>query len=443
MATDSPFVIRVYNKDLQEQGVIGAPIALSGSVLRNKPGSFQISIANDDPMVDDVLAKGARVGIDYRGVPLFSGQARARSGSITADGYLQFSVQGDRRLLDNTVALIAPGQPITPTSLDGTTPAGLAQAWQSPGVTPGPAGTIQGQYEFTLWPTNSTVTGSAEAMVKWLLQTNLVDRLRRPVVVAPDQARGGVVPLPSLRNPSLAEAVQPILEASGLVLSAIQLPGDEFVTIDVRVPDVWPAPLTSASGIVDGGAWSITPPTATRAIVGGPGQGAARAFFEVRDATGLEDEYGDVIEVFRDATGANLKWPDSLAEQYRVAKYFLLRPEVTETDKALFRAYVATAGNDALLDGQPVTSVNANLAETDQFYYGGTDGIQLGDRVRVTTEGGLELEDVVTEGEFSYTASGGVKVSPILGNRKDDPSRRISDAIVRLAAGQRKIQRDR
>lgn len=443
MATASPFVLRVYDKAHQLQGVIGSPVAVSGSVLRNKPGSFQLTIANDDPMVDDVLARGARIGIEYKSAALFSGQARARSGSITADGGLQFSVQGDRRLLDNTVALIAPGQPITPTSLDGTTPQGLAQAWRSPGVTPGPAGTVQGQYEFTLWPSDSAIVGSAESMVKWLLQTNLIDRLGRRVRIAPDLGRGGQVSLPSLRNPSLAEAVQPILDASGLVLWAMQLPGDEFVTIDVRVPDVWPAPLTSASGILDGGTWSITPPSATRAIVGGPGEGTARAFFEFRDQTGLEDEYGDIIEVFRDATGANLKWPDSLADQYRVAKYFLLRSEVSESDKALFRAYVATAGADALLDGQPVTSVNASLAETDQFHFGGSDGIQLGDRVTVTTAGDLVLDDAVTEAEFSYTASGGLHATPILGNRKDDPSRRMADAIVRLAAGQRKIQRDR
>lgn len=443
MATPSPFVLRVYNKANQLQGVIGAPVAVAGSVLRNKPGSFQVTIANDDPMVDDVLTKGARLAIEYRGSALFSGQIRVQSGSITSDGHLQFSVQGDRRVLDNTVALIAPGQPITPSSLDGTTPEGLAQAWQSPGIIPGPAGTIQGQYEFTLWPSAPEVTGAAESMVKWLLRTNLVDRLRRPVVIAPDLARGGLVPLPSLRNPSLAEAVQPILDASGLVLWARQMPGDEFVTIDVRKPDVWPARLTSSSGILEGGTWSLTPPSATRAIVGGPGEGTARAFFEYRDQTGREDEYGDVIEVFRDATGANLKWPDSLAEQYRVAKYYLLRPEVNETDKALFRAYVANAGSDALLDGQPVTSVSASLAETDQFYFGGADGIQLGDSVQILTAGGLKLDDVVTEGEFSYTASGGLRVSPILGNRKDDPSRRIADAVVRLASGQRKIQRDR
>jgi hypothetical protein len=444
VASESPLEIRVYDKRLAWQGNVGQPIALSGSVLEAAPGSFQLTLGQSDPMVDDVLAKGARIGITYRDAPLFSGMRRGLSGSITASGHVQATFQGDRRMLTNTLAIVAHANPISPSSLDGSTPEGRAQAHLQANVPLGPVGTIQGQYGYTVWPVGEGQRPvPAETAVKWLVRVHLVERLGRPVRIAPDLGRGGVVPLPLLRNPSVAEGVQPILDAAGLILTAVQRPGDEFVTIDVKERDLWPAPLTSAAGVVDGGSWSLNPPSATRAFVGGPGQDAARAFFEVRDATGLEDDYGDVIEVFRDATGANLKWPDTLSDQYRIAKYFLQRPEIPDADKAAFRTYIAAAGDDALSDGAATTSVNAKLAETEQLYYGGADGVQLGDRITVETEGGVLLEDVVTEAEFSYTASKGVSVTPILGARKDDPNRMLGTAIVRLAAGQRRIQRER
>lgn len=440
MATESPFTLSVYDKRLQLQGVIGSPVAVAGSVLLHKPGSFQLTLNADDPMVDDVLAKGSRLGIQYRGQPLFSGKRRALSGEITAAGNVQCTFQGDRRELENVLALIAPTNPISPTTLDGSTAAGQAQAPLPPGAVAGAPGTTTNQSSYTLWPDS---IDSAEAAVKWLLTVNLIDRVRRPVYIPPSLGRGGQVPLPNLRNPSLAEGIQGILDASGLQVVAIQKPGDEFVTIDVVQSGTWAAPLTKASGILDGGTYSLTPPTATRILVGGPGENAARAFFELRDKTGLEDEYGDVIEVFRDATGANLKWPDSLATQYKVPAYFMLRTEVPDGDRALFRSYVDEAGTKGLDEGKPTASVSATLSETEQFYFGGTDGIQLGDQVTIVTEGGVSLEDVVTEGEFTYTASGGLEVSPILGARRDDPNRRTADAIVRLASGQRSIQRDR
>lgn len=440
MATESPFALTVYDKRLRPVGAIGSPVAVNGSVLLHKPGSFQLVLDPADPMVEDVLAKGSRLGVEYRGQPLFSGKRRALSGGITAAGNVQCTFQGDRRELDNVLALIAPGNPITPTSLDASTAAGQAQAPLPPGTLAPAPGTTGVQAAYTIWPDD---LDSAESAIKWLLTTNLVDRVRRPVYIPPSQGRGGQVPLPNLRNPPLSEAIQSILDASGLQVTAIQKRGDEFVTIDVRQSGVWAAPLTKESGILDDGVWSLTPPTATRMLIGGPGEGAARAFFELRDSTGLEDEYGDVIEVFRDATGANLKWPDSLSAQYKVPAYFLLRNEVPDADKALFRSYINTAGQSGLVEGQPTTSVSATLSETEQFYFGGSDGIQLGDRVTIKTEGGVTLEDVVTEGKFSYTASGGLDVSPILGARKDDPNRRIADAIVRLATGQRTIQRDR
>lgn len=441
MATDSPFTIRLYDKSRQWLSNIGAPRALSGSVLQHAAGSFQLTLDPDDPNLDDVMAKGARIAIDYLGAPLFTGMRRPISGSLSTDGPVQCTIQGDRRLLDNTLALVVPSGPILPTTISGTSAGRLAQAVQTDVA--GADGTAQGQTGYMVWPAG---VSSAEAAIKYILSANL-GRAYEPVTVAPNQNRGGDARaagiLPQVRMATLAEAVQPILDWSGLTLTAVRsLQG--VVVVDVSEPEPWPGSFTVASGVVTGGTWSLTPPSATRMILGGPGQDAARAFWQVNDATGLEDEYGDRIEVFRDATGANLTWPEGLDQTLQVAKYYLLRSDVTDANKALFRAYMNAAGADGLDDGAALTSISATLAETDEFHFGGTDGLQLGDELTVTAASGVDFTDVVTEAQFAYTADAGLVVKPMLGDATtNNPGRAQARLISRLFAAQRRMARNR
>lgn len=427
----------IYTKDMQYVGPVGAPAKLTATLVDNGMSAVTLELASDDPMVKDANAAGARLVIRLRGVGVFSGKKMEATGDLLAATSTSIAFDGDYRLLDS-LALVAPGQPIEPTSLSGTGPDRLAQATYPNGAVVGADGTSSGQYGYTVFPDSVT---SAEAAIKWLLQANLIDRLNlQNVRIEPDQGRGGdpsgIFPL--LRFSTLAEGVQPFLDFGNLSLVILQQPGTNYISIDVRARDSWPAPLTVASGVVVGGTWSTTEPTVTRAIVGGPGEDAARAIFARVDSKGLEAKYGDVREVFRDATGANLKWPDTLAQAYQVAKYYLLRSEVSSGDKATFRAYINQQWNAVLADGAPTTSVTATLAETDGFHFGGAEGIQLGTQVGIKAADQVVYTDRITQAKVSYTATDGLEVTPIVGSKKDDPTQELASAVARLAASARR-----
>lgn len=452
--TDNPFLIDVYDKAFKWQGRITDPVAIDGSVRHNALSNFQYRLRAGDPMIEDVLTKGCRITMQYRDVGLTSGMVRTKQGDLLPNGDVVFQLQGDWRVLPNTTALVAPGHPIMPTTLSAVDPTGWGQAWlPGGGSDAGPDGTIQGQTGYYLWPDGSAATGGiyvaySESAIKHLIQANAIARLGRPLTIAPDLERGGdaraASMLPSVRMSKLEDALRPLLGWSGLGLRIMQEAMSDTITVDVYEPGSWDAPLTVASGVVEDGGWSLNPPIATRVIVGGPGEIAARAFYSAADPA-LEDEYGDVIEVFRDATGASLNWPSSLADLYRVAKYYLLRPEVTSTDKALFTAYLSAAAQTGLNDGVPTTGVQATLSESETFYFGGVDGIQLGDTVTIKTGAGAdeqEFTDVITEAKFSLTASG-FTVEPILGIKSDDPTRALADAVAKLATSQRRLSTSR
>ena len=447
--TDNPFTIDVYNKGFEWQGRVTDPVSIDGSVRHNALSNFQYRLRAGDPMIEDFMRKGTRVTMQYRGAPLMSGVVRTKQGDLLPNGDLVCQVQGDWRLLQNTVAFVAPGHPIVPTSMESFSEQGWAQAWlPGGGADAGPDGTTQGQYGYYVWPDGSAGSGgvfvaASESAIKTIVGANFA-RLGRPVTVMPDLARGGDARtagiLPNVRMARLDEALGPILDWSGLGVRLMQQARGSTIELEVYEPTEWSAPLTVGSGIVDGGSWSLNPPASTRSIVGGPGEGVDRAFWSVAD-TALEDEYGDVIEIFRDATGAGLNWPSALADAYRVAKYYLLRPGVSGADKTRFSDYLTNAAQTGIAEGAPTSSVQATLAESATFYFGGIDGVQLGDAVTIKTGDELGAEsftEKVTEAKFSLTASE-FSVEPILGTKTDDPARALADAVARLAASQRRI----
>lgn len=440
----NPLTCDVYDKTMRWQGRITDPVSIAGSVRANALGAFEYRIRATDPMAEDILRKGTRISMSYLGQPLMSGMVRAKQGSLLASGDLVFQLQDDWRWLVNTLALVNPGNVLMPTSLSATTAAGWAQA-SLPGGSgdAGADGTIQGQSGFYQW---AGTISTAEGAIKRIIADNLRDRLGRNVTIKPNLSRGGDAAaagmLPIVRNSNVAEAVQALLDWSGLVLKLIQRPGTETVEVDVYEPSVWAAPLTVASGIVPDGLWTMAPPLATRALVGGPGEGPARAFWEERDTGTLEADYGDIIEVFRDATGADLKWPSTLADTYRVAKYYLLRPEVSAAAKTALSNYLAAAGRKGLGEGKATTSVSATLSETETFHFGGVDGIQLGDLVNVTSATGSVFVERITEASFTLAADG-FSVQPILGDKTGSTDRKLATAIAKLAASQRKLSASR
>lgn len=436
---DCPFKITIYDKAFKRVGFIGNPIYASFTPRFCAQGSGEIQVHANDPYLADLLAAGSRLRVEYRGQHLMSGMVRNPQGGFDTAAPVTFQLQDDWRLLRNTLGWVIPrttmprsSGELQPTFLEDDGQA-FTDAAHDPGIDIG-----TGYYVF---PDGSPAFGggyveSAESAIKDLAYINMVRRMGRPVTVAANLDRGGNAlaagVLPAVRFDPLDEAVAPLLEWSGLGLRLWQDDTNPTINLDVWEPAVWAQTLTVESGIVGDGTWSKQYPEATRAVVGGPGELAARAFRAVNDGTGLEAEFNDIVEVFREGTGAPIPWPDAVADTLRVAKYYLLRPEVDPVAKTIFTNFLDTAGGKALSDGAPTSGLSMELSETETFYFGGDGGIQLGDIVTASSRG-IEFTDRVTEASLSFDASDGLVVTPRIGDRRDDPDVALALAINALA----------
>ena len=449
VVTYFPGRIDVYRNDFTWVGTIGNPISISGSVVFNGLSVFEIELSANDPIVSDLIEPGARVTMIYRDADLFSGVVTAIQGSILYNGSITVTLESDWRILTNTLAFIRPANQIEATAIsvkNNANPAAEAQAWLPGGaLTQGTSGTTIGQTGYYYWDPSVVY---AETAIKTLITENAVTRLGRPITVATDLNRGGDIKtpglLPSLRLETLEAACRMILDLDGLGLTVQQVPRSSTITVDVFTPDVWDMPLTAESGVIAEGSWSFKAPTMTRAFLGGPGDLADRYFKSFTDSTGLEALYGDIIEVFQDASsGADIVWPEGLTvEELKVAKYYLLRSDVSAANKAAFSASVAAVASQSLAEGLPKYGINATLAETDTFHFGGSDGIQLGDTVTVKSITGELFTEQITQCDFEF-GNGTFKVTPILGKVENDPNTQLAQTIAQLARAQRRISKDR
>src|SRR5699024_6880157 len=117
--------------------------------------------------------------------------------------------------------------------------------------------------------------------------------------------------------------------------------------------------LTESSGIVQAGSWSQKPPTVTRVVVAGPGEGRARKFVTVQD-TAAEGQWGVSIEEVRDAR------------------------DVEEDDPQMEQTLLAR-GQETLDEGAAQYTLTATLSETENFRFG--VAYDLGDRLPVQLRG--------------------------------------------------------
>ena len=449
LVTYFPGRIDVYTNNFVWVGTIGNPISITGSAVFNGLSVFQIELSADDPIISDLIEPGARVTMIYRDADLFSGVVTAITGSILYNGSITVTLESDWRILTNTLAFIRPANQIEATTISVKNvddPTAQGQAWLPGGsTTQGTSGTTIGQTGYYYW--NPSVV-YAETAIKTLITENAVTRLGRPITVATDLNRGGDIKtpglLPLLRLETLESACHIILGLDGLGLKLQQVPRTTTITADVFVPGTWDMPLTAESGVIAEGQWSFKAPTMTRAFLGGPGDIADRYFKSFTDTTGLEAEYRDIIEVFQDASsGADLVWPEGLTvEEQKVAKYYLLRSDVSAANKAAFTASIATVARESLDDGLPRYGINAVLSETDTFHFGGSDGIQLGDTVTIQSTTGTLFTEQITQCDFEF-GNGTFKVTPILGHVENDPNQQLAQTIAKLARAQRRISKDR
>jgi len=255
-------------------------------------------------------------------------------------------------------------------------------------------------------------TGPAETVVKGLVTANAVTRLGLPVTVATDQARGGTISTSHRMHP-LIDRLLPALDGAGLGVTVKQS-GAGFL-VDCYVPRVYPRTLTEASGVVQDWSWSQAGPTATRVVLGAQGEAEARDFISSADMA-REAEWEDVIEVFRDGRDSS----DATVNANRLA--------------------------EALTEGAPKSGLAVTLSETKTFRYGRTvagGGVLVGDRVRVEVGPGVVVEDVLREATLSWTTGDGLEVTPVIGERTDDPDTALARSLTALARGVRDLRAGR
>jgi hypothetical protein len=421
-------------------------------------GTFELDA--DDDVNAYLQAPGARVTVSYRGKQEISGPVRKQGLGLLPTDRAVYTVEDDFRVFGNTAAWVVP---VAAYSSQGKLDAqSLSDDAQAISTVAHPAGTNAGYgaFVFTVGAGGSL---SAEAAIKQLVTANLVQRLGPawkaargtpgiPWSVSPNLDRGGDAgaagKLPAPRFESLADNLAALLTWSGLRLVAYQdaTPGTAQIVVDVVKPTTWTQTITLDSGILVDGSGSIAGPNATRVAVGGPGDVTARDWHEVLDGTGLEALWGDVIEVVKDASSAQITWPDPsvLAAQYQVPKFFRLRPEIDSATKATYLAALNTAGAEALTEGLPKSGIGVTLAETKSFHFGGDKGVTLGQNLPVQLAAAIPGQPApvilakVTGATIKFDEETGTVATTTVGERTDDPDLELSAALAAVQTALRR-----
>lgn len=367
----SPFRLAIYDRAFVRRGWVGDFEQLTTTPRHNAVGTASFTVKGTHPRLPALMQDGARVVLHYRGEQLMSGPAWASQGTIPASrGVVTFTVEDDLRVLGQVL-----GWPVPGASIAAQTAA-----------------------------EHDVRTGPAETVLKGYVTANAVNRLGLPLTVAPTLGRGAGI-TGRLRMDLLRDLL-PLVDAAGVGVTVRQQGAG--LVLDCYTPTVRPRVLTEASGVIAGGQWSRTGPTATDVIVGGQGEGTARVFRRVADNSRATD-WGTRVEVFRDANDV---------------------AAVAELD---------ARGAQTLAEGAPGAGIALELAETETFRYGRS--LVVGDRVTVELAAGVTLSDYVSAVTLTYSKDSGLEVTPRVGDESvtADPNTRLAKALARMAATVRRI----
>lgn len=376
MSVDRPLLITVYNRTFGRLGWIDTPRSASVTLNHNLPNVATFALDEDHEYVPALTAAGARVVIEYMGLDsprrLISGVVSVTGERDGAVGTVTFAVTDDKSLF-----------------------------WTLLGW-PNPTGTIDQQGdEDAYYVLNGQ---SAEYALKRVVELN-EPHVDLPLTIVPSAGRGDQIDL-SIRMHPIADRILPALDQAGIGMDAYQ--DGAGITVDVYEPQdrsSLPA-LTEDSGVVQSGSWSQSPPTVTRVVVGGPGEGTARQFVRVPSTlpSALETQWGVSIE----------QWVDA-----------------RDVEGASLLTTMRRRGETALAEGAPQVTLQATLAETEFFRFG--VAYDLGDILPVQLSGAPVISDRVRSINFSLTADDGLVITPQIGT--DDGFEHVTlRHIARLAA---------
>lgn len=376
MATPSEFEILLYDKNRNPIGPIAGYTKLSGSARFNALSAATIDLHPSHKRAAQLQAPGSRVAINFRGRTLMTGKTTLTEGEGPGAGaYLSFEVQDDFRVFTNFLGWPKPGNAIS------------AQT---------------SEYD--------TRTGNAESVVKALVTANVTPRSWYPVTVATNANRGSSITV-MLRFDYLADKLFPAVDLAGIGVTAQLDPATGNIVVDAYVPtDRTNTPLTVASRVIQKYKFGAQAPVVTRGVLGGQGDGTARAFRTFLDSS-RESDWGDTVEAFRDARDTS--------------------------DAAVWTKREA----ETLAEGAPQYWVEVTLAEAGKFKIGGTGGYWLGDKVKAEIGVIAPVVDVLREINFDVTTDG-AKIGATIGKKNTAESATMK-AIASLTRGLRELYRSK
>lgn len=366
------FRIAVYDKNRVYQCQIGNPERLEVTPRHNLVSTLKMTVPLGHERLPELMADGARLKVSFKGEHLISGPIV--SDELDTDGVggsYTVSVEDDSRVLREIL-----GWPV-----------------------PAAAITAQGTAEYR------TYTGDAETIVKTAVTENGVTRLAVPgLTVATNLNRGAVIAggVPFRFHP-LADKLFPAVEDAGLGVTVKQV--DSSLVLDVYEPQTFPRTLSVKGRTLQRVTATRTRPIASRAIVGGQGEGTARTFRQLTDTT-RETVYGMRAETFADARDDNTA------------------------------AVLDARGTEALSEAGPKNGVSLTLAGTGIFQYG-PGGFHVGDRVPVRVADGVVVTEVIRECTLKWVSPTYASVEPVAGELTNQPERTTAKRIAALAKGQR------
>lgn len=377
-----PFVLDIYSSAFGYLDTVAAPIWATASLRWAGVDTASFALAQDSHLNELLAVSGRRMVVRYRpdlGMPdsidLLSGIVSTRQGETVGRGMSRtYYVSGDFSLLGQTLG------------------------WPNPTGDETQQGDDDAYYE---------ATGPAETVALSLLNLNKV-RQKTPITIAASLGRGTPISVRT-RMHKLSDKLFPLVAQSGVALRLIQ--SGTSVLASGYVGALNTEPLTEASGVVVRGSYTLQPPTATRAMVGGPGQGTERKWRLVVD-TAAETLWGQSWEVqvdARDVDEADLDWAAKLDAR----------------------------GWEALRAGAATATVNVELSETEDFKF---PTYNIGDQYPVQFADGTIITDRITRIDISATPSDGVEITPFLGNIEDSTEAQIMKAVSNIARSVRDLK---
>lgn len=348
----------------------------------------------NDPVSLEVNVRHNAIGTATVVIP----NSHRQLGHLAATGARMVITYYDEFVMSGYVFTIAGTGPSTEGQTTITCQDDLWLVWRMLGW-PVPTATIDAQ-----GVKKDSRTGPAEDVAKGFLADNAA-HLIDDITVAPSLHRGASITVAS-RMAVLGEILMDPVDKAGIGLTVRQ--SGTGLLVDAYAPKVYPHVLSEQAGTVVNWDWSRAIPSSTRVIIGGPNVDTSREFREVvRPAYETALQYS--IETFVDAGDA---------ENY---------------------VHMDEAGNKALDAAGPTSGFKLELSETQAFHYGGTDGVHVGDQVSVDL-GGQVFTDVLREADLSWKVEDGLKISPTVGERTDDPDVVLAKKLAALSKGVRDLR---